>query len=230
VIDLIISAFEAQENREVGVQYSNYMKDRFPFFGVRADPRKTIQKQFFPLLNEKYTETSRWEFVRELWEKPERELHYFALDWVNSFKPKTYRKEDIDEIYFLLTNQTWWDSVDSLASNILAKYNKQFPEMQKVWLEDWRDSDNFWLKRSCIIHQLKYKTEVDFDLLKNLIKENLHDQEFFIQKAIGWSLRQYGKFNPEAVVEFVNEINLTGLAKREALKHILNKDGTYKRM
>ena len=46
-----------------------------------------------------------------------------------------------------------------------------------------------------------------------------HDIEFFIQKAIGWSLRQYSKFNPEAVREFVIEINLQGLAKREASKY-----------
>ena len=58
------------------------------------------------------------------------------------------------------------------------------------------------------------------ELLKSLIVQFQGNQEFFIQKAIGWSLRQYSKFNPKAVSEFVEEIKLKGLAKREAIKYL----------
>lgn len=195
------------------------MRHKFDYFGLKADERKAVQKGFFPRLNSEINLADRWEFIRELWEKPQRECLYFALDWANTFKPKTLKKEDITEIHFLLTNHSWWDSVDSIASNLLGKYNLQFPENKSAWLEDWRESENFWLRRSCIIHQLKYKNNTDFELLKSLIRENKHDKEFFIQKAIGWSLRQYAKYQPELVLEFVEQEELQGLAKREALKH-----------
>jgi 3-methyladenine DNA glycosylase AlkD len=77
-----------------------------------------------------------------------------------------------------------------------------------------------WLRRSCLIFQLRYKSETNFTLLKGLIFEFTHDKEFFIQKAIGWSLREYAKTNPESVRDFVEESGIQGLAKREALKHI----------
>lgn len=218
MIPEIISAFEKRSNPEFADKMATYMRHKFEYFGLKADERKTIQKEFFSKMNNQYDHEERWDVVRELWEKPQRELLYFAMDWAKSFKRKTFKKEDIVEIHFLLTNGSWWDSVDILASNLLGDYNLQFPENQSIWLDDWRESENFWLRRSCIIHQLKYKNKVDFELLKSLIKENLHDKEFFIQKAIGWSLRQYGKFQPELVKAFVEEEKIEGLAKREALK------------
>ena len=47
-----------------------------------------------------------------------------------------------------------------------------------------------------------------------------NNKDFFIQKAIGWALRQYAKTNPEYVKLFVEAHAVTGLAKREALKII----------
>ena len=87
-------------------------------------------------------------------------------------------------------------------------------------ISNWRNSDNIWLNRTCLIFQLKYKNEVDFELLKSLIVQYQPNKEFFIQKAIGWSLRQYSKFNPEAISTFINDIQLEGLAKREASKYL----------
>lgn len=219
MISEIRAAFEKRSNPEYAEKMSAYMRHKFDYFGLKADERKAVQKDFFPRLNTEINLVDRWEFIRELWEKPQRECLYFALDWANTFKPKTLKKEDITEIHFLLTNHSWWDSVDSIASNLLGKYTLQFPENKSAWLEDWRESENFWLRRSCIIHQLKYKNNTDFELLKSLIRENKHDKEFFIQKAIGWSLRQYAKYQPELVLEFVEQEELQGLAKREALKH-----------
>jgi 3-methyladenine DNA glycosylase AlkD len=77
-----------------------------------------------------------------------------------------------------------------------------------------------WLNRSCLIFQLKYGNAVDFDLLKALITQYQPVKEFFIQKAIGWSLRQYSKFNPDAVRVFIDDIKLQGLAKKEGSKYI----------
>jgi len=220
MIPEIIEEFRKRNNPEYAEKMSAYMRGKFEYFGLKSDQRKDIQKLFFSRMNTEIELENRWKFVRELWEKPQRELLYFAMDWVNSFNPKTLKKEDITEIHFLLTNKSWWDSVDILASNILGKYHLQFPDNQSDWLVDWRLSKNFWLRRSCMIYQLKYRDNTDFDLLKSLIKENVHDKEFFIQKAIGWTLRQYGKFHPKLVVEFVEQENIKGLARREALKLI----------
>jgi len=83
------------------------------------------------------------------------------------------------------------------------------------------------LQRVCIIFQLKYKNEVDTELLFKYILELKHSNEFFIQKASGWALRQYSKFNPDVVVEFIRENqDLSNLTKREGLKY-LKKNGIF---
>ena len=143
------------------------------------------------------------------------------MDFMARWKDKEMCLEDSNFIEFLLTNHSWWDSVDTLASNYLSRYLRVFPNQKEVIINSWRKSENMWLRRSCLIFQLRYKSETNFNLLKGLILEFRHEKEFFIQKAIGWSLREYAKTNPKAVKEFVEESQIQGLAKREALKHII---------
>lgn len=220
LIKLIIEKFEqnADEKRAIGA--SNYMKGKFLFYGVDATTRKAIQKEWFGLLKQNDKSINRWEIVRELWEKEYRELHYVAIDWMNSWKKDTLQKKDIEHFEWLITNHSWWDSVDAIASNVLGTYFKQFPEQVELVISEWRNDSNMWLNRSCLIYQLKYKNDVNFELLKSLIQQYQTVKEFFIQKAIGWALRQYSKFNPEAVRDFIEEINLQGLARREGGKYI----------
>lgn len=199
---------------------SKYMKDRFLFYGIKAEDRKRIQKVWFSQLPKVLSFEQRWEILIELWEKDQREYQYVAIDWLNSWKKEWIHPEDIKYIKWLIENKTWWDSVDAIASNYLGKFAKKFPEFANEMFEEWRDDSNFWINRSCLIFQLKYKKEVDFELLKSLIVQFQPNKEFFIQKAIGWSLRQYSKFEPDEVRNFVTEIELTGLAFREATKYI----------
>ena len=213
------SEFLKHANYENGLSMSKYMKGRFPFYGINAPLRKQIQIKWMNELPKDLDNESRWKFVEELWGREEREYHHVAFDYLNCWNKKFMLETDNKKLKWLISNNSWWDTVDSIASNYLGKYCKLFPTAAKEIIEDWRYSDNMWLNRSCLIFQLKYGNDVDFELLKSLIKQYQPVKEFFIQKAIGWSLRQYSKFNPEAVREFVIEINLQGLAKREASKY-----------
>ena len=148
---------------------SKYMKDRFLFYGIKAEDRKRIQKVWFSQLPKVLSFDQRWEILIELWEKDQREYQYVAIDWLNSWKKEWIHPEDIKHIKWLIENKTWWDSVDAIASNYLGKFAKKFPEVANEMFEEWRDDSNFWINRSCLIFQLKYKKEVDFELLKSLI-------------------------------------------------------------
>jgi 3-methyladenine DNA glycosylase AlkD len=110
--------------------------------------------------------------------------------------------------------------VDSIASNYLGKYVKKFPAEGFKLMEQWANSENLWLMRSTLIFQLKYGNLTDFDFLKKRIYQFRMINEFFIQKAIGWSLRQYSKFNKDSVKHFLTEVELSNLARREAAKYL----------
>jgi 3-methyladenine DNA glycosylase AlkD len=218
IIDLDL-LFHTKINRERGLDMSKYMKDLFPFYGIDATNRRLLQAQWYPFLKE-LTQNDKKHLIKELWVKDEREFQYAAIDLLNKTSLSKINSDDDLLLEWLITNKSWWDSVDAIASNYLGKYVQKFPEEGKKIIAEWRDSENLWLRRSCLIFQLKYSTNVDFELLKSLILQFQHEKEFFIQKAIGWSLRQYSKFNPESVRSFITEINLKGLAHKEASKYL----------
>ena len=108
--------------------------------------------------------------------------------------------------------------MDGLAAGPVGMHFKRYPDVREIYLSKWRNSDNFWLRRTTILFQLNYKAETDFGLLCEIILENLGSKEFFINKAIGWALRQYTRLDPYAVREFVAATPLHPLSAREALK------------
>jgi 3-methyladenine DNA glycosylase AlkD len=78
-----------------------------------------------------------------------------------------------------------------------------------------------WLNRSAILFQLGYKQKTNFEILKSECEKHKYSNEFFIQKAIGWALREFAKTNPLVVKTYVNNTNLKTLSKKEALKNIV---------
>lgn len=195
-----------------------YMKNRFDFLGIQMNDRKMLSAQF-QLAAKNLPKEDLWQLSEHLWKMPEREYQYVAMDmWSN--KLKVLQPEDISKVEMMILKKSWWDTVDWLAARMMGHCLYQFPESLKEYAPNWIESDNIWLNRTCLLFQLFYKKETDFDLLKSYISKLKHKNEFFIQKAIGWSLRQYSKTNPIAVKEYVNENNFSKLAEREALKWI----------
>jgi len=212
--------FNQVGNREKALSMSAYMKGLFQFKGIPSELRKSIQKKWFDELPYKKDSRLVKTLIKLLFSQKEREFHYVAIDLLIKIPKKDIEIEDSKFIEHLVITNTWWDSVDAIASHFMGKYLEKFPIEGRKAIENWRKSSNFWLNRTCLLAQMKYRNETDFELLKSLIIQFLPNKEFFIQKAIGWTLREYSKYNPELVRKFVDEINLTGLARREATKYL----------
>ena len=206
-------------NRELAIPMENYMKNNFSFLGIKTEERRAIFKEDY----EKYKTDIKANFriiAWELFNKKEREFHQCAIDLlVKEFK-KNYVLEDIKLIENLIITNSWWDSVDVVAKYLLGGYLQQFPNETYKVIERFSNSENMWLNRSAIIFQLSYKEKTNFDLLKSECEKHKESKEFFIQKAIGWALRDYSRFNPIGVSEYVNSTNLKPLSQREALRNI----------
>jgi 3-methyladenine DNA glycosylase AlkD len=197
-----------------------YMRNQYEFLGVTSVPRKELFSSWKKELPTNISKVECWELIYELWEKEEREYHYVAMDWLNSWKIADIEENDDKHLKFLISNKSWWDTVDLLSSNVLGKYGQKFPKKMLDVIEEWSEEDSFWLHRATIIFQLRYKKNTDLKTLSNQIIRFQLNKEFFIQKAVGWSLREFAKTDANWVVKFVEENGITGLAKREALKHL----------
>ena len=196
-----------------------YMREQFEYLGIKSPEgaallRKHLQEHGLPPLDKLDG------VVRELWNLPQREFQYTALGLISKLETKV-DENFITTIEYLITTKSWWDTVDILAGHAVGSHFKRFPKVKEKYLKRWRKSDNFWLRRTTLLFQLGYKKETDFDLLCEIIKENLGSDEFFINKAIGWALRQYAHTNPAPVKKFVKATReLHPLSRREALKNI----------
>ncbi len=78
------------------------------------------------------------------------------------------------------------------------------------------------MRRTSVICQLRHQADTDTDLLRFAIEANVDDTSFWLRKAIGWSLREYAKTDPDWVRAEVDRLGprLSGLSRREALKHL----------
>jgi 3-methyladenine DNA glycosylase AlkD len=208
--------FAEQADPDKSVSMKAYMKGKFDYFGISSPERKTIQREWFMTIKGLDT----WDVVYMLWNQPERELQYVAADLLKKLPLKAYDADDYKKLEELITTKSWWDTTDGIASNNVGRYFQAHPDMIEKVIKRWRQSDDMWLNRTTLIFQLKYKEETDFELTKDLIIQFLPVKEFFIQKAIGWALRQYSKSNPDAVREFIETLELSTVAKREAWKYI----------
>jgi len=155
--------------------------------------------------------------VHGLWDLPEREYQYVALGLLSKLEKKL-PAGFILTLEDLLVTKSWWDTVDTLAAGVVGAHFQRYPQVCAEKLAEWQKSENFWLRRTCILFQLGYKKNTDFPLLCDIIRENLASKEFFINKAIGWALRQYSRVDAQAVRDFVAQTPLQPLSAREALK------------
>lgn len=212
-------AFAANKNPENAFAMAKYMRNNFSFFGIKTENRRRIFKEIWKQNKNEVTENAR-EIALELYSKPEREFHYCAIEILIKELKGNYKKDDIQIIKKLIVTNTWWDSVDTIAKYILGEYLLEFPLETKNIIALFSKSENIWLNRSAILFQLNYKQKTNFDLLKTECNKHKMSKEFFIQKAIGWALREYAKINPKAVKIFVANNNLMPLSTKEALKNI----------
>ena len=128
--------------------------------------------------------------------------------------------DDIPKFKRLILEKSWWDTIDNLDMTIGALALKD-SNVNKILLE-WSIDENIWLRRIAIEHQLLRKEKTNTELLEKILKNNLGQTEFFINKAIGWALRDYSKTNPEWVKNFIeeNKENMAKLSIKEASKYL----------
>jgi 3-methyladenine DNA glycosylase AlkD len=211
--------FEKHANPADAGAMKKYMRDQFEFLGIKTPARAALMKEFIkehglPPLGELDA------IVRDLWSLPQREFQYTANGLIGRLQKKL-EPDFISTLEYLIVTKSWWDTVDSVAGDTVGAHFKRFPKIREKYLKKWRRSDNFWLRRTALLFQLGYKEETDFELLCEIIRENLGSDEFFINKAIGWALRQYAWTNPAPVKKFVKATKeLSPLSRREALKNI----------
>ncbi len=200
-------------------QMARYMRDQFAFFGIGSPDRRRAVSDVTTAAR-RSDASSLLAFADLCWAAPERELQYVGADALRAGRA-TFTPDHLDRLASLITTKSWWDTVDVVAPYQVGSVVQRHPDAAQV-MDEWIASDNIWIARSALLHQLHYKERTDADRLFDYSLQRAADTEFFIRKAIGWALRQYSKVAPDAVAAFVDEheAEFSGLTVREARKHL----------
>ncbi|KPB04840.1 DNA alkylation repair protein [Bacillus sp. CHD6a] len=219
----LIDLFRTNRNEWNKEPMENYMRNHFSFLGIKSPERKELLKRFFGEFGKPERDWIK-RLVTFLYAQPEREFHYVALAMID-VHIKQLDAQWLPFLEELISTNSWWDTVDHIAPHhigaILLKEKSSIGDFPDRWIE----SDNFWLQRSAILFQLKYKGKTDAEKLFSYIEATKGSREFFIQKAIGWGLREYSKTDPAKVLKFINSTeDLAPLSRREGLKHMAKRE------
>ena len=212
----LVKELKAVANPDDAVVMKAYMKNKFEFLGVKTPARRKLAKVFFKQQTDSIID---WNFINEAWKNPYRELQYVALDYLESRK-KLLTPSDLPRLKKLAQTKSWWDTIDFL-DRLVGSIIARFPETKEIILA-WSRDEDIWLRRLAIDHQLLRKEETDIELLEKILVNNLGQTEFFINKAIGWALRDYSKTNPEWVRYFIewHQAEMAALSIREGSKYL----------
>lgn len=203
-------------DKKVAFGAQAYMKDIAPFLGVKTTERRKLFKEIFKELP---TPTSKelGETARALWKLREREYHYAACDLIDFFAESADKNFLKDHVEYLITQKSWWDTVDTLGSVAISPLTIKYPSISLM--RSWNKSSNMWLNRAAIQHQRGRKTNTDVPLLLEFLDTHAGESEFFIAKAIGWALRDLSRVNNTEVKKFLKaHPELNRVAVREAQK------------
>jgi 3-methyladenine DNA glycosylase AlkD len=213
------NTFVEKSDAENAFAMAKYMRNKFDFFEIKTPKRRQLLKEIWKE-NEQEVATNVRSIATLLFEKTQRQFHYCAIEILTKELKKNYKKEDAKFIEKLITTNSWWDTVDGISKKILGQYLTEFPDCTTSTISKFSNANNMWLNRSAILFQLGYKDKTDFGLLKVICIKHKFSSAFFIQKAIGWALREYAKTNPKAVKKFIATNDLKPLSRKEALKNL----------
>ena len=209
--------FEQNADNQNAISMAKYMRNMFVFYGIASPIRKELYNDF--LKREKKLKIIDWDFLDKCYADSHREFQYLVSDYLLTMKNYvTY--EDISKIKKYIVNKSWWDTIDFLCK-VIGNVSLKDTRVKELMIS-WSKDNNFWLKRTALEYQLGLKDKTDINNLSTIIINSLGSNEFFINKAIGWVLRDYSKTNPKWVKEFINQYydKLSNLSIKEASKYL----------
>lgn len=209
--------FEKNQNPENAVKMAKYMKNLFPFYGIPTPQRKKLYRDF--LKEGKKKGEVDWGFLDQCYADEHREFQYLVFDYL-AVMQKSLTYGDIPKIWKYIKEKQWWDSIDCL-DRIVGEIGLSDSRVDELMLQ-WSLDEDLWVRRLAIDHQLLRKEKTNRELLAQIIVNNLGSKEFFINKAIGWSLRDYSKTDPEWVRDFIDQYKdrMDKLSIREGSKYL----------
>ncbi len=124
------------------------------------------------------------------------------------FQHKTLTKKELDTLLKWVDKCYCWEHSDDL-SKIFAQVLEENPKWILPVYKEWNQSENLWKRRQSIVGLLEYSSKrkkvLPFKELIAYIKPLLNDSEYYVQKGIGWTLREIYNVYPQETIAFLDK-------------------------
>jgi 3-methyladenine DNA glycosylase AlkD len=236
-VEQILKKYSPKQKQQSYFEPVSYMGTGFFMLGLTVPQQREIFKKGYSFSSLPPDE----QFI--IWDKIWNDSQIFEVLTQAMFFPEKNAKK-LDQKKLLETFKKWIKKIDNwghsdMMSSIIAKMLVKeadiiFPQLQK-----WNRSKNSWEKRQSVVSLAMYhrrNNALDYSAVISLVKNLLEDDHYFVQKGVGWSLREIGTQYPKEVWKFLNEnvnsispiafsatIEKLDASKKEALKKIRKK-------
>jgi 3-methyladenine DNA glycosylase AlkD len=217
-IDAVEAALTPLANPKRAREMQAYMRDKFRYLGIGTPDRRAALKPLHAIYQPATAAEVRLA-AETLWARPEREYQYAAIGLLDR-QSKLLELPDVEWLLELVQQKSWWDTVDAL-SKIIGSIAQRSGVKGHRRMDAALQHENLWVRRIALLHQLGWREATDTERLFHYALKLAAEKDFFICKAIGWSLRDYAWHDWKAVEAFLAEhgSELSPLSVREATKN-----------
>ena len=222
-------AFQRAASSKYKAGAEKYMKYQFKVLGVPAPERQKITKVFakeFVNLCPRQVK----KLLNSI-NSTEREFLYFKIAILENNMQIFMGLKNLKIIRDLLIEASWWDGVDTISGKVIHPLLLDLSKKDRtLLLRKFSTDPNMWVRRSAIVSMVRIKDAVSSATITKVLERNLGTSEFFINKAIGWFLREHYFYDQKYVIGFCKKHQLNRVAQREVDRAIAGRSQSGKLM
>jgi 3-methyladenine DNA glycosylase AlkD len=147
-----------------------------------------------------------------IWDEIWRHTNDFGVRLHAYFFLERHLKKDNELLEMWPVIVGWQDQIDDwgLCDALAKVYTKILvaaPELVYNQLQQWNSDENLWKRRQSVVSLLYYsrtkKQHPSFSEVERLISPLLADKEYYVQKGVGWTLREMRNVYPQETLAWL---------------------------
>jgi len=194
---------EQNANPEIVKKYSRYFTEGYDAYGLDQKTHESQRDKWLELWNKEFTLNDFLLLGDKLISSGKYEEASFAISFIYSNTEKL-TAETFDKLGSWLENGIInWAHTDVLCGKALSYiFTNKILEIES--LKKWTESASKWKRRAVPVTLIDVlNTDVPLERLFNIIESLMQDDEKFVQKGLGWFLRESWKIYPKKTEDFL---------------------------
>ena len=205
---LVLSELQKAGTRLRAVNEKRYLKSDSVFYGVTVPKIRAITREHVSELRARKDLSSVLQLAQHLWKDgahDSRMAATFAVCECEAFYDDRVWKLGAIWLYDIDT----WALCDNIGPGMLAPFVRRCRERHRSRRQEvvrWTRKENPWVRRGALLATLaSTRLDREWEFLERVALPLVEDPDYFVQKGLGWMLRECAHHNPREVITFIQK-------------------------